>query len=126
MHPLLYFASIASFIFAIIYTRSKYQHGEGYIAIPRVFLLGIFWIFINNQYWIPSSGIDYWLMLLMSVVVSLVFGFFISLDRVNKENLSVLKELNTWDIEKIAKALELGEKKTYKLIEICRNPEKHL
>ena len=43
MEALVFFASIASFILAIKYTREKYEQGEGYIAIPRMalFVIGL-------------------------------------------------------------------------------------
>lgn len=59
------------------------------------------------------------------IVIAITFGFFISLDRVNREQVSVLRELKTHNIEHIAKLLELDESKKFKLIEICKNPEKH-
>lgn len=119
--------SIFVFIFAVIYTRESYKQGEGYIFFPRASLFLIYVAFFHMQWWkiqISNDNSDIALTFIISIVVSFTFGFFISLDRVNRESLSVLKELNTWDIEKIANALELSEKKKYKLIDICRNPEK--
>ena len=59
------------------------------------------------------------------IVIAITFGFFISLDRVNREQVSVLRELKTHNIEHIAKLIELYESKKFKIIEICNNPEKH-
>ncbi|MCB1658333.1 MAG: hypothetical protein KDI39_08920 [Pseudomonadales bacterium] len=114
--------TIIVFIAAIKYTREKYEQGYGYIAIFRFFLFCLFTDAFHRNFGVSDGSMFF---MLEPIIAAATFGFFISLDRVNKESISVLKELNTWDIEKIAKLLELDDSKKIKLIGICKNPEKH-
>ena len=116
-------STIFIFVVSIIYTRKKYEQGYGYIPIPRAFLFCLFTDVVHRNFGISDGSI---FGVLEPVIAAATFGFFISLDRGNRENICVLKELNAWDVEKIAKALELDDSKKCKLIEICRNPEEKL
>lgn len=123
MEALVFFASIASFILAIKYTREKYEQGEGYIAIPRMALFVIFVEFIKIQHF---SNDGFALIFLSSIAVSLTFGFFISLDRVNRRRVSILREIDSVYVDEISKILELDDGQKYKLKEIFRCPEEKL
>ncbi|MBK6758046.1 MAG: hypothetical protein IPG70_10705 [Moraxellaceae bacterium] len=115
--------TICIFVAAMIYTRKKYEQGEGFIAIPRISLFMIFADVLHRQFGVDNGSA---FGIFEPIIIAATFGFFISLDRVNKRNISVLKELRDWDIEDIAKLLDLDNTKKDKLFGICRSPEEKL
>ena len=91
--------TIIVFVAAIIYTRKKYEQSSGLIPIPRFFLFCLFSDVIHRNFGISHSSMFF---MLEPIIAAATFGFFIRLDRVNREQVSVLRELKTHNIEHIA------------------------